>query len=253
MTDDFEVIIPRPVRKEASSMLGIRGLKGRRRTERCDMIEVFSPPRIAPLAAEHGLVPAKTSSYDLTSGWDCYVQKDRDLLYRCLNKEKPYFVMMSPECRMFSQMQNLGKRFRDWTTWLPRLDRAIQQFHFCLEVALFQVSHGRAFAIEHPLGASSWQLSATKYLESLPHVVSVRIDMCYFGLQVDPGGPSEKSTRIMTNSPGLLNRLRGCVCPGGARACSSGGIQQVRQPYGAGPEVPERVLHRGDRGPPRGR
>ena len=43
----------------------------------------------------------------------------------------------------------------------------LSQLRFCLQVAEYQVEHGRKFLFEHPLGASSWACEGVKLVESL--------------------------------------------------------------------------------------
>ena len=62
-------------------------------------------------------------------------------------------VVGSPECRMFSALQNLTK----WTNERQRqLEHAKQQLKFICEMYEYQVSKGRLFVHEHPIAATSW-------------------------------------------------------------------------------------------------
>ena len=71
------------------------------------MCEVFSPPRLTAEAQRRGLNTSEEWAYDLTCGWDCHESKDRKRLWRDLDRQPARHVVLTPECRMFSVMQNL--------------------------------------------------------------------------------------------------------------------------------------------------
>ncbi len=80
----------------------------------------------------------------------------------------------------------------------------LSQLKFCLQVAEYQVKHGRKFLFEHPLGASSWACEGVKLVESLDGVFCTEADLCQFGLSVVSGELSKKPTRFMSNDPYVL-------------------------------------------------
>ncbi len=83
----------------------------------------------------------------------------------------------------------------------------LRQLKFCLQVAEYQVKHGRKFLFEHPLGASSWACEGVKLVESLEGVFCTEADLCQFGLSVVSGELSKKPTRFMSNDPYILGEL----------------------------------------------
>ena len=72
-----------------------------------DLVEIYSPPRVVMMAARYGLKPGE--SMDLTNGWDFTLQRHREAAERYIKMMKPRLVIGSPECRMFSALQNLRK------------------------------------------------------------------------------------------------------------------------------------------------
>ena len=46
---------------------------------------------------------------DLTTGWNFSLREHREVAEEYVRKTKPILVIGSPECRLFSQLQNLNK------------------------------------------------------------------------------------------------------------------------------------------------
>ena len=71
-----------------------------------------------------------------------------------------------------------------------------------------QISGGRYFLHEHPMFATSWQLSRMKNLMAVNGVERVRGDQCQFGATAmrgpRKGGPVMKPTGFLSNSPEVL-------------------------------------------------
>ena len=70
-----------------------------------DITEAYSPPRVTKEARKFGLEVGE--AMDLTTGWDFRLKADRDRAEAYLDKHKPLLVIGSPECKMFSSLQNL--------------------------------------------------------------------------------------------------------------------------------------------------
>eukprot|EP00959_Pyramimonas_sp_CCMP1952_P425872 8920252-Pyramimonas_sp.AAC.1 len=81
----------------------------------------------------------------------------------------------------------------------------------CVQLAMFQISKGRQFWIENPLGAFSQQLSSTQELLNQPRALAVRGGQCEPRLRALDGGLAMKPTGLISNSTELLaNRERRC-------------------------------------------
>eukprot|EP00959_Pyramimonas_sp_CCMP1952_P052495 1097461-Pyramimonas_sp.AAC.1 len=82
------------------------------------------------------------------------------------------------------------------------VSEGLMHLHHAVDLALIQYRGGRAFVLEHPDTASSWEDSRVVQLTALPGVQAVSFDMCCFGLTVDPESKlSRKRTRLLTNDP----------------------------------------------------
>ena len=73
-----------------------------------DVTEIYSPVRVNQIAAKLGLVPGY--SLDLTNGWDFTSEADRKRAWKCIKETKPYMLIGSPPCTMFSMLQELNLR-----------------------------------------------------------------------------------------------------------------------------------------------
>ena len=66
-----------------------------------DITEIYSPERVNKLAARMGLTPGH--SLDLTNGWDFTRASHRKAAIWYVTKVKPWLLIGSPGCRMFSK------------------------------------------------------------------------------------------------------------------------------------------------------
>ncbi len=175
--------------------------------------ELFSPPRVTPVATSKGFTATSPPAFDKTTGWDFFNAKDRACFWRMLHEQQPDLVIMSPVCRAFSIMMCSN---------YPRMDPAEAQriqaegmamLHFCVQVAEFQLAHNRHYLIEHPGGASSWQTHSIKWLLEQIGTVRFLFDQCAVGLSVDVSGQlSQKVTGIITNHMGIASVLSQHQC-----------------------------------------
>ena len=89
------------------------------------------------------------------SMWDLSEPRAQEMAFKLIRRDKPLLIGLSPECTLFSALQNLRK------TEVPpeEMQKAIDCVLFCVKVAEYQISKGRYFDFEHPLSASSWTLA----------------------------------------------------------------------------------------------
>ena len=178
-----------------------------------DICELFSPHRVSAMANRQGLRGGW--SLDLNcedpvtkSRWDLSDERVQAKVWKLIRKDKPLVIGMSPECTLFSALQNLRK------TSIPKeeMERAKNCVRFCVEVAWYQQKKGRCFYLEHPLTASSWRMPEMEELRMAEYVHDVVLHMCRFGLKSTDStsqGPVKKPTRVITNMEsiaGYLNR-----------------------------------------------
>ena len=185
-----------------------------------DLVELFSQPRVTKVATEMGLRggwscdlnhidPVTNRCYDLST------EEDQNRVWRMLGRDKPLVVGLSPECTLFSQLQNLRKTEIDPVA----LAKAIECIKFSVRVARYQMRKGRLFYFEHPLSATSWNLDELWDLVHEDDVEAVIAHMCRFGLtSKDEYGEGlvRKATKIATNLPSIASAV-GLQCEGGHR------------------------------------
>eukprot|EP00959_Pyramimonas_sp_CCMP1952_P150446 3148637-Pyramimonas_sp.AAC.1 len=63
-----------------------------------------------------------------------------------------------------------------------------------MKIADHQIRHGRFFAFEHPLFATSWDTQVVRAIAELPEVRRIRVDTCTCGLSVTGKGLNKKPT-----------------------------------------------------------
>ncbi|CAJ1446793.1 unnamed protein product, partial [Effrenium voratum] len=171
-----------------------------------DVMEVYSPPRLAKRASRLGLRPG--ASLDLVTGWDFNRADRRQASLDLIRRLRPALVVLSPPCTVFSQLRALTN-YRD-----VRREEAEGRAHVehAVRIAWIQISGGRGFLFEHPLRAKSWTTTSLEELKEHPEVKAVTLDMCRFGLQTPDSSrtrmmPAKKPTLIITNIPEIASAL----------------------------------------------
>ncbi len=110
--------------------------------------------------------------------WDFTRPADRKRAWERLRVEKPFLVVGSPPCTMFSRLQlNLNSAKMGKVEWEKRRREAEVLLVFAVAVYKLQVLAGRHFLHEHPATATSWRHPAVSKLRARPGVGPV---VCLF-------------------------------------------------------------------------
>ena len=72
-----------------------------------DIMEVYSPERVAALCGKFGLRPG--CSLDVTNGFDFDTAADRQRAWDVVKRDEPLLVIGSPPCTYFSMLMELNK------------------------------------------------------------------------------------------------------------------------------------------------
>jgi len=177
---------------------------------RVDVTEVYSPPRVTAEAPRHKLNPGL--AMDLTTGWDFTSERHRAAAVKYVETYKPLMLIGSPECRMFSSLQNLSQRKWD-DGRKEELEEAKMHIRFVMSLYEMQTAAGRFFLHEHPIGASSWNMQEVQTVKMMNGVMTVVADQCMYGLKTwthdktKKDAPARKRTRFMTNCIEVAKRL----------------------------------------------
>ena len=189
-----------------------------------DVSEFYSPPRVVKMAKALGMRGGV--SLDLTVPasdgyvWDFSRKHCRDKAMQIIQDQKPLFLMLSPECMPYSNIQNLNMRTAEGKAKVERARRRGDvHLRFCVSLAEAQMSGGRYFVYEHPKSAASWENPAIVRLMGKTGVMRTELDQCEFGLvSKDEHGeaPAMKPTSLLTNSV-EVDRMMHRKCGGGHR------------------------------------
>ena len=184
-----------------------------RNPQHVDFAELFSPPRIAPVAQKLGLKIDPDNVFDLTAGWDVKKKQARQKFRKFQTKRRPKMLMCSPICKPFSAWRHINHPKMDPRKLRLDLEEGHLMWNFSLEAIDGQLQHEDYFGLEHPGLASSWSLPATQKLLKRADVALITFDMCHFGLTVNGlGDLSQKTTKIATNNPWLGFALSMAQC-----------------------------------------
>ena len=191
----------------AMALRAIREVSAREPSQ-VDIAEIYSPKRVTEAAALIGLRAGL--AMDLTNGWDFTRQSHREAAKEYIRRVKPWLLIGSPECKMFSTLQNLSGPSPEKT---EARKEAEGHMRFVCELYKLQVEGGRKFLHEHPAGASSWMLECVEAVRKLEGVIVTMADQCMYGLKTWSTNrrvadtPAQKRTRFMTNSRAIAERL----------------------------------------------
>ena len=190
-----------------------------------DVAEVYSPPRMARMAAAMKMKAGW--SLDLTTvdpddgqPWDFSIPEKRAKVRAMISKDGPVLLVVCPMCGAFSALQQLFnyKRMGEEAV-KQKLSDGLDHLRFAVELCIQQYNAGRLFLFEHPHNASSWHTEALQSLASHQGVYKVDFDFCMLGMEArgDDGitRPAKKRTGILTNSEAVASLLERAQCHGG--------------------------------------
>ena len=174
--------------------------------------EFYSPPRVLPVANAKGL--SGCLSLDIITGWDFQNSELRCLSLDLLATLCIGFVILSPPCTIFSELQRLFN-FKKMSQAMiaSKWAEGMLYLKHAMDCCLRQYHQGRFFVFEHPASATSWRQNEVMRVAALPGVWVVTMDQCMCGL-VSPVNrvPMRKRTKLMTNSRLIAARFAGKLC-----------------------------------------
>ncbi len=167
--------------------------------ETTDFREVFSMPRVAPVAQKKGL--KVLGSFDIGNGWDFRLKERRQRCRQEVHEKKPKVLMICPPCGPFSPLQRLSKNKGDPVEKERKRVEGEVLLAFAMELCEIQREAGRVFVFEHPKGSDSWNIDCVERFRNNADVFEILLDQCCFGLK-DPANSKfyKKSTRLLTNA-----------------------------------------------------
>ena len=88
--------------------------------------------------------------------WDFSKRGDRKMALEFVKEKKPSWIIGSPPCTAFSQLQGLNFCKMDPSKVAQIIKEAKKHLHFVISLYHLQLSANRHFIHEHPVGATSW-------------------------------------------------------------------------------------------------
>ena len=177
-----------------------------------DVVEIFSMPRVVPIARAAGL--RAELSVDIHNSCDLTKNICRAWLLCQIEARRPRVVISSPPCTMHSQLMFMNMNRMDPADLRERMETAMSLLEFSFQVARMQEAAHRSFVHEHPASATSWRKPCTRTLLAKQSFQTVVFDQCRFGLQSPAGWPLKKPTRFLfCNLPSLAAKFNvRCCC-----------------------------------------
>ena len=128
-----------------------------------------------------------------------------------VKEKKPTWVVGSPPCTAFSQLQGLNFPKMDPDRVARIMKEAKAHLHFVIYLYHIQLAEGRHFLHEHPQGATSWKDPRVLRFLKHPKVGTTVADQCMYGLTTkDANGKEVKAktpTQWASSAPHMLKRL----------------------------------------------
>ena len=154
--------------------------------------------------------------FSLREGWDFTLPEHRVAFLRRLRKEEPDVVLLSPECKLWSALQELTIASKPG--YAEKLDEMREWNHdnilmFCSVVYEHQRRRDKIALCEHPRRSKAWQTQAFEEMQGW----DAHVDQCMFGLRLPNDKqeilPVQKPTTFRVTSQSLHDRLTK-VCDG---------------------------------------
>ena len=177
-----------------------------REMRKLNVSEVYSEPRVAKRAKEHGM--QQGISVDLKTGYDLRTRRDRQRCWDAVKKEDPDLLVVCPPCGPFSQLQNLNYAQMPIGRAVAILGEGLEHLQFAMKLYEWQVRRGKKALFEHPATSKAWEEPAVERVLKLEGVRRVRGDQCQYGLRIQGAEHlSKKPTDFMVNGQRMAERL----------------------------------------------
>lgn len=155
--------------------------------------------------------------FGYNEGWDFRKPAHRKEFLRRLREEEPDEILISPECRLWSPLQELtANRSLEAKQFLVDARAENHDTHLVFAAVVYQAQYraGRHATFEHPKKSRAWKTKAMSKL--CGHFVN--IDQCELGLELpnDKGQilPVMKPTTLLTTKKHTANFMSQFVCSG---------------------------------------
>ena len=176
-----------------------------------DVAEVYSPQRVLVETQRLGL--RGDLSADILTGWDFRREDHRIAFMVRLKTQRPRVLILSPPCTMHSALMAMNWYYMPIDVRLALYREGLLHLEFCCLLIDYQVSQGFGYVYEHPASALSWQNRKMRRAMADPNSLLAIFEMCMFGLKSKVSRtPMKKTTKVLTNVPGVFRRLNGCMC-----------------------------------------
>jgi hypothetical protein len=183
-----------------------------------DFMEVFSPPRVAPIAQEIGMhfIDFNMLSLDVLTGFDFLQPHSLTRLFGEIILRKPKIIGISPPSWWFSPSQDTTYLSMNSLPLQRRCEIAVQLWNVACCLASHQITAGRWFWLEHPCDSSAWLRHETNMLLAMDlSVKTVTFDQCMLcKVSKEEGVPVQQRTTIMTNVPTIVADFESFQCNG---------------------------------------
>lgn len=172
------------------------------------VVEVFSPPRFAPVAQAHGF---SARSIDLLTGTDLSDPKARKQLKEELRLHPPELLILCPPCTDESGWIHLNSTRMDRLEYLRRKSQSRMFIRFCCELFRQQIQLGGRALFEHPTGSDMWKYPEVQAL--CRKFYTTKLHMCMYGMQLPHSDNFiKKSTHLLLSHEDMCSL--GITCPG---------------------------------------
>ena len=156
-----------------------------------------------------------SEKFGLQQGWDFSRPTDRKKFIKRLVKEQPDELMISPECRLWSPLQELtASKSEGARQFLVECRKHHHDDHLCFCAVIYEIQrrNGHHATIEHPWNSRAWKTVSFSKLKGF----ETYIDQCELGLRLqDDNGvvnPVRKPTCLFTTKKILFDYMSKFVC-----------------------------------------
>ena len=147
--------------------------------DRFQVIEVFTPPRLAKLAVTKG-VNSLTVTADRITGWDFRRPADRQRLLDIVRQHRPELLFIGPPCTWIGGWFDVDSPHLDAEQRAERSRLIKLLYGFVADVAQIQLANGGHLVLEPSAELAFWKMPRLAALKS--RLFEVSVDLCAYGL-----------------------------------------------------------------------
>ena len=173
--------------------------------DRFQVIEVFTPPRLAKLGVTKGV---NSLTADRITGWDFRRPADRQRLLETVRQHRPELLFIGPPCTWIGGWFDVDSPHLNAEQRAERSRLIKLLYGFVADVAQIQLANGGHLILEPSAELAFWKMPRLAALKD--RLFEVSVDLCAYGLALPDGCPVQKRAAFLVSHSSMRSLSRSC-------------------------------------------